>query len=1103
MNRNFLFFLLIIIVSCNKQELNYDDEEFVKDRDLYEIQLLADPSTGEIPQNIKVKEQRFIEENFKSGKGKGIKLQSTYSWRRRGPYHVGGRSRALGIDVRDENRLLAGGASGGVWLSEDGGQNWRKVTPSHYNHNVTSIAQDPRPGKQDIWYYTTGERIASRFRTGYGVYKSIDNGETWFLLESTVGNSREGAHDSPFDFTSRVIVNPVAPDSVDEVLVSTTWGGIHRSIDGGETWDLVLGRQLAGSASNLFTEVAVTSDGVFYATLSKASGSTQFNAQVSGIFRSNDGVNWTNITPEDYNAQYLRVVMGINPSDENEIYFFANTSQSGIETTNSRGTQLWHSLWKFNFVSEDTTGVTGDWVDLTDNLPKPELVRHQVNTQGGYDQVIKVHPTDPDVVYIGGVNLYRSTNGWTTPDFDVVGGTCPGANETCDYHFRYPNHHADLHDVQFSKNDPLVMYTTSDGGIHKTLDNMSDSVVWISLNNGFYSTQFYNVGVDHVDTENYSIIGGTQDNGTLFSNQESFEHMWTDVLRADGFNCEIANNGEFIITSQNLSRQPMIRMWMAKLDEGGNVTDYRRIDPAGGLDFQWNTAMALDNNDSGILYIAGGKTVWRHNNLRSIELNNSGDSLTEGWDALENSVVNGQDEIISCISNSIEPAHIVYYGTTNGSIFRIENANIGQPEVERINRNGMPLANVSCVAVDPNDADKIIAVYSNYGVESLWYSEDAGQNWEAVGSNLEYSVGGAGDGPSVIWVEIVPFEERNVYLAGTTSGLFMTTEMNGDLTAWQLEADEIIGNAFIHNLDSRPADGYVAIGSYSQGIYDGFINAFPDIAIAPNLIYPTNKSLAFLDTANLSWTSIRNAAYYKLQVSKNENFTDLIFDDYSKTNTILIRDLEQGYKDYYWRVASVNAGGLGEYSETYSFKTSIAPPGPVYPEDGAREIIRDLMIVWEDLEEAQEYHIQLNNLSDFSDPFQEDTVSEATVYVGDLRANRNVYWRVRAKDENGWGIFSESFRFRTGTEVSIENEILNDDIYYLNGNIILNVEFKDNIDVNITIRDFNGKLVSQISSQKNTSKININKRINLNSGSYFVMFESNKGTFTKKIQVTR
>jgi photosystem II stability/assembly factor-like uncharacterized protein len=47
---------------------------------------------------------------------------------------------------------MAGGVSGGLFRSTDGGANWTRVTPANEVHNVSSIAQDPRNGFQDTWY---------------------------------------------------------------------------------------------------------------------------------------------------------------------------------------------------------------------------------------------------------------------------------------------------------------------------------------------------------------------------------------------------------------------------------------------------------------------------------------------------------------------------------------------------------------------------------------------------------------------------------------------------------------------------------------------------------------------------------------------------------------------------------------------------------------------------------------------------------------------------------------------------------------------------------------------------------------------------------------
>ena len=112
---------------------------------------------------------------------------SKTDWKKRGPYNVGGRTRALAVDISDENVLLAGGVSGGMWRSTDGGQNWSKTTKPEQLHSVTTIAQDLRTGKNSIWYYGTGEYTGNSaigggnnaYFSGDGIFKSTDGGENW------------------------------------------------------------------------------------------------------------------------------------------------------------------------------------------------------------------------------------------------------------------------------------------------------------------------------------------------------------------------------------------------------------------------------------------------------------------------------------------------------------------------------------------------------------------------------------------------------------------------------------------------------------------------------------------------------------------------------------------------------------------------------------------------------------------------------------------------------------------------------------------------------------------------------------------------------------
>ena len=125
--------------------------ESSKERVEWEIERLADPNTGEIPVNIRQKELLFAKNLPKSNSF------SKNNWLHRGPYNVGGRTRALCLDVLDENTILAGGASGGMFRSTDGGQSWTMTTDPSQEHRISCLTQDRRPGKENIWYFGTGE----------------------------------------------------------------------------------------------------------------------------------------------------------------------------------------------------------------------------------------------------------------------------------------------------------------------------------------------------------------------------------------------------------------------------------------------------------------------------------------------------------------------------------------------------------------------------------------------------------------------------------------------------------------------------------------------------------------------------------------------------------------------------------------------------------------------------------------------------------------------------------------------------------------------------------------------------------------------------------
>ena len=497
MNKILLFAIsLAFFTSCtqtnNKQAYFASDNP--AERVVWERIRLADPTTGEIPHNIRQKEMIFAKTLPKSA------ALSKATWLHRGPYNVGGRTRALAMDILDENILFAGGASGGMFRSTDGGQSWVMTTDPNQLHNVTCVSQDKRAGKENIWYFGSGELTGSSasggeaYYGGNGIYKSVDGGFSWDSLSVTATNTN--GFDSNFDFIWNIETDP-SNDSLD-VVYAATYGTIYRSENGGATWVKEL-----GGGSTYYNNIEVTSSGEVYATLSS-------DGLDKGIWHSVDGQNWTNITDSLFPPIYGRIAIGVNPSNENEVYFLAaETDNHGQHTDVFFNGETWTSLWKYD--SSDSS-----WVNLSSNIPANQSTSFDnFNAQRGYDLLVKVHPTDPNTVYIGGTNLWRSSDGFTTPNNTmIIGGYFIGSVEGDGNWGVYPNHHPDQHDLLFLPSDANVILSATDGGVFKSNDTFADTVEWTSLNNGYYTSQLYGVSISR-NANSDVMHGGFQDNGNF------------------------------------------------------------------------------------------------------------------------------------------------------------------------------------------------------------------------------------------------------------------------------------------------------------------------------------------------------------------------------------------------------------------------------------------------------------------------------------------------------------------------------------------------------------------------------------------------------------
>ncbi|MBP6333970.1 MAG: T9SS type A sorting domain-containing protein [Bacteroidia bacterium] len=776
----------------------------------WETMRLSDPATGRIPAGMRSKELAFSESLPQYYPSAVARVGANYI--SRGPVNVGGRTRAIAVDVTNENIMFAGSVNGGLWRSTDAGVSWTRVSSINENPAITSIAQDRRPGRTNNWYYSTGEAIGASasgsgaYYLGNGVYKSTDGGVTWALLTFTSTGSPQ-TFDSSFDITFKIVTDP--SDTVNSVVYLACYGTIYKSNNGGTTW----GNDLGSTTSySYFSDIDVTTTGVAYACLDSSGGQ-------KGIWRKAPPLGWFSISPPGWDTgSFARVVIGINPSNENEVYFLGETPNMGKMTTNWKGEQEWNSLWKYTYISGNGTGAGGAWTDLSANIPFDGSQLGNFNSQGGYDLLVAVHPADPNTVFIGGTNLFRSSDGFTSPNNTSFIGGYDSAS-TIPFYTTYPNHHPDQHGIVFLPSDPDKVFQSNDGGLNFTTNIRATPVVWQELNNGYTTSQFYTVALDHATPGNEIIIGGLQDNGTWFTNTSDPLVPWTQPGLGDGSHCAIDNGHQ----NYYMSRQEG-RVAKYSLDASGNIIGFRRIDPIGGSDYMFINPFILDPNNTNTMYLGGGKKIWRNDSLNMIPLTGEWDTISTGWYPLPDSITTAGTKI-SCMAMSVLPANTLFVGTSKRSIYKIENANTATPVMTDISSNAFNANSyVSCVAVDPTDANKIIAAFSNYNIYSLYYTIDGGVVWNKIGGNLEANSTGTGNGPSIRWVTIAPTASGTVYFAGTSIGLFATNNLDGLNTVWNHLAPNDIGNVVVDMMAYRISDGTLAIGTHGAGLFSAMIS---------------------------------------------------------------------------------------------------------------------------------------------------------------------------------------------------------------------------------------------------------------------------------------
>jgi photosystem II stability/assembly factor-like uncharacterized protein len=686
-------------------------------------------------------------------------------WEPLGPGNIGGRTRTLVIHPAHPEIMYAGGVSGGVWKTTDGGQSWTPLADGIANIAVNSMAIHPED--PDILYVGTGEGYFREIvrgtwlpLRGAGIFKTEDGGATWSPLQST---------ESPaFHWVNDLIISPKDPDR----LYAATRTGVHVSENGGQTWSYLLDPEINGGCLDLALRTDLAVDWLF-ASCGTFAQSTVYRRRMV------PGEEWEAVLSEPGMG---RTSLAIAPSDQSVIYALSASNQwesdrnfvqsmDAVYRSTAGGSP---GTWRVRVDSNDsgqintliltnpvaTSYVDCGWVD-------GGFAEYDVWVpMGWYCNTIAVDPVDPDVVWAGGVDLFRSDDGgqnWGLASYWWA------ASQPSNLSWVHADQHAVVFHPDYDGVNVRTMFTASDGGIFRTnspnqrigqddaaiCDPSRSAVVFQNLNNGFGITQFYH-GAPYPGGDSY--LGGTQDNGTLLGSDGWGSDGWRHINGGDG--------GYVAINPTNPQILYVESQWFGfRKSTDGGVTFEDRLEGIAEdyRNFLFITPFVMDPNNSSRLW-TGGRRLWRT------------DNGANSWTAA--SSVNLGSGQVSAIAVAPGNSDFVVAGTTDGFIYRNDAALASTSTT--IWQSSRPRAGfVTSLAFDPSTPGLVYATFAEFGGPHVWRSYDGAITWESIDGTGSTAI------PDIPVHSIVvdPSNPGRLFL-GTDLGVMTST--NGGRT-WSVE----------------------------------------------------------------------------------------------------------------------------------------------------------------------------------------------------------------------------------------------------------------------------------------------------------------------------
>ena len=641
---------------------------------------------------------------------KSLPQSKVSDWKSIGPYTTNvkqgqGRVNTFIIDPNDPETYYVGAPAGGIWRSTDSGSNWTPLSDELPQIGVSGIAIDKN--NSDIIYIATGDDDA-RDTYSVGVLKSADKGASW---------SKTGLDFSETNAVANEIY--IHPDDSDIIWVSTN-KGLFKSLDAGVSW----AKQLSNNIVDF--------------KLKPGDPDTVYAVSRSKFYKSTNGGNTFAVISSELPQSSGRFAIDVSEANSEIIYILSanidNTFQ-GLYKSDDAG-----ESFKKTAVLEDIFGGS---------------------QQAWYDMAMTVSPTDENIVIVGTLDIWKSTD---------AGDTFVQKNRWWD-----PSDpaytHADIHFLRYFNGS---LYAGTDGGIYSSGD---DADSFTDLSENLSISQYYKISTARSNAG--QIVGGLQDNGGFgYSNA-----TWHQYHSGDGMDCVVDPNDENIFYGFSQYGGSLNITYNGGKTEGGSIAEAPKEevdienDDSGG---NWVTPLEADQR--GNLY-AGYSRIYKL-------VNNS-------WESVSSTDFSGDIDNLSIAPSNNQ---VMFASRINKLYKSVDNG----VSFKKLAVNFTSLIS----SLEINHQNENIIYLTTAGVKgNVYKSEDGGLNWSNISGNLPED--------SKLVIKHQNQSLKNDLYVGTNIGVY---HINDSMTEWEV-FDKGLPNAPVYDIEINIEDKIISAGTYGRGVF--------------------------------------------------------------------------------------------------------------------------------------------------------------------------------------------------------------------------------------------------------------------------------------------